>query len=74
MIVASAAIGVPSQTRTSDVHGKSLIAKGAPHNMAIEFTCPHCKKRLEAPDTMAGKSAECPSCKKKVDVPSKEAT
>jgi hypothetical protein len=37
--------------------------------MPIPFTCPHCHKRVKAPDQMAGKSALCPGCKKQVTIP-----
>jgi hypothetical protein len=37
--------------------------------MPIPFTCPHCHKRVKAPDQMAGKSALCPGCKKQITIP-----
>jgi hypothetical protein len=30
--------------------------------MAITFNCPHCKKKLKAPDSAAGKTSPCPYC------------
>ena len=30
--------------------------------MSISFQCPHCGKKLKAPDSAAGKSSSCPGC------------
>lgn len=37
--------------------------------MPIKFSCPSCSKRLNAPDSAAGKTAKCPGCGKSVTVP-----
>ena len=36
--------------------------------MPISVTCP-CGKKLNAPDTLAGKRAKCPVCKELVEIP-----
>jgi predicted RNA-binding Zn-ribbon protein involved in translation (DUF1610 family) len=37
--------------------------------MPIQFDCPACGKRTQAPDEMAGRSARCPLCKEVIEVP-----
>lgn len=37
--------------------------------MSISVTCPSCGKKLNAPDSAAGKTASCPSCKEKLRIP-----
>jgi hypothetical protein len=37
--------------------------------MAIQFDCPACGKRTQAPDDLAGKKARCPLCKDVIRVP-----
>ena len=37
--------------------------------MPISFQCPHCGKKLKAPDSAAGKSSTCPGCGNKVTCP-----
>ena len=37
--------------------------------MPISVNCPHCGKRLKAPDSAAGKRAKCPGCGKAVQLP-----
>lgn len=37
--------------------------------MPIPFTCPHCHKRVKAPDQLAGQSGLCPGCKKAITIP-----
>ena len=34
--------------------------------------CPHCGKRLKAPDSAAGKRAKCPGCGKPVQLPKEQ--
>src|SRR4051812_20408250 len=38
--------------------------------MPISMQCPQCGKKLNAPDTAAGKRARCPQCKTIVTLPS----
>jgi transcription initiation factor IIE alpha subunit len=38
--------------------------------MKTQFNCPHCKKPLEADETIIGKKAKCPACGKELTVPS----
>ncbi|NIP26175.1 MAG: hypothetical protein GWN67_17500 [Phycisphaerae bacterium] len=40
--------------------------------MAIQFNCPHCKKKLEAERSFAGKKAICPLCNKEFVVPEED--
>lgn len=40
--------------------------------MPISCECPHCGKRLKAPDSAAGKRAKCPGCGKTVQLPKEE--
>ncbi|MHC4221301.1 MAG: zinc ribbon domain-containing protein [Planctomycetota bacterium] len=37
--------------------------------MGISFNCEHCGKKVEAPDSAAGKRAKCPGCQNKVTIP-----
>lgn len=37
--------------------------------MPIQFRCIHCHKRVQAPDSAAGKKAKCPVCGNVTDVP-----
>jgi predicted RNA-binding Zn-ribbon protein involved in translation (DUF1610 family) len=37
--------------------------------MAISFRCPHCGKKLKAPDNAVGKSSTCPGCGNQVTCP-----
>ena len=37
--------------------------------MAITVRCPECGKRLQAPDSAAGKRAKCPNCSKVLVIP-----
>ncbi|MFO1020940.1 MAG: hypothetical protein U0903_09620 [Planctomycetales bacterium] len=37
--------------------------------MAIRIVCPSCQKKLNAPDTVRGKSVRCPGCQTKIKVP-----
>lgn len=37
--------------------------------MPIQFECPACGKKTQAPDEMAGQQARCPMCKQVIDVP-----
>ncbi|HEY1785978.1 MAG TPA: hypothetical protein VGG30_10535, partial [Pirellulales bacterium] len=39
--------------------------------MPIQITCHHCRKRLNAPDTMAGARVKCPSCRAVLQIPNK---
>jgi len=39
------------------------------HKM-IEFECPKCSAKLQAPDDAAGKMATCPKCKEQITIPS----
>jgi hypothetical protein len=32
--------------------------------------CPHCSRRIRAPENRAGKSAKCPGCKAAIEIPS----
>jgi hypothetical protein len=41
--------------------------------MAIIFHCEHCGKKIEAPDSAAGKWGSCPGCHTRIYVPSPEA-
>jgi transcription elongation factor Elf1 len=38
----------------------------------IRFACPHCQKRLKAPDQGAGRNIVCPRCGQRLSVPSPE--
>ncbi|MBN1361159.1 MAG: hypothetical protein JW993_11220 [Sedimentisphaerales bacterium] len=40
--------------------------------MSIKFHCPHCGKRIDAPDSAGGKWGKCPACHNKVYVPQAE--
>lgn len=40
--------------------------------MPISVKCPHCGKRLKAPDSAAGKKAKCPGCGKAVQLPAEQ--
>lgn len=37
--------------------------------MSLTFNCEHCGKKIEAPDSSAGKLGKCPRCHNKVCVP-----
>lgn len=37
--------------------------------MPIQFECPHCGRKLKAPDNAAGKSSNCPGCGRRVTAP-----
>ena len=37
--------------------------------MAIQFDCPACGKKTQAPDDMAGQAARCPLCQAVIEVP-----
>ncbi|MCH8192603.1 MAG: hypothetical protein IIA65_01135, partial [Planctomycetes bacterium] len=37
--------------------------------MAIVLRCPHCDKKIETPDTLAGRRIKCPSCNEKLRIP-----
>lgn len=37
--------------------------------MMIKFPCPHCGRKLSAPESAAGNRRTCPSCRMKVQVP-----
>jgi hypothetical protein len=37
--------------------------------MSISFQCPHCGRKLKAPDNAAGKASLCPGCRGKVTCP-----
>jgi hypothetical protein len=37
--------------------------------MSIKFECPHCQKKLNVPDEMAGKKGRCTGCKSPLVVP-----
>ena len=37
--------------------------------MPIVVKCPHCDKKIEAPDKLAGRRIKCPSCDEKLRVP-----
>ena len=37
--------------------------------MPIAFTCPSCRRPLNVPDAMAGRSGKCPQCKSSIMVP-----
>lgn len=37
--------------------------------MAIVLRCPHCDKKIETPDTLAGRRIKCPSCSEKLRIP-----
>ena len=37
--------------------------------MTISFNCEFCGKKINAPDSAAGKSGKCPACQNKVLVP-----
>jgi hypothetical protein len=37
--------------------------------MSISVACPHCGKKIKAPDNLAGKTARCPSCQRTFLVP-----
>ena len=40
--------------------------------MSISFNCESCKKRIKAPDSLAGKKANCPKCKAECVIPMPE--
>ena len=40
--------------------------------MGITFHCEHCGKKIQAPDTAAGKKGKCPACHNQVFVPPAE--
>ena len=40
--------------------------------MPIPVVCPRCKKRMKAPDVLAGTVAKCTGCQFDVDVPEPE--
>ena len=42
--------------------------------MAINTTCPHCRKKIRAKDEHAGRRAKCPACKNELRVPGDRAT
>ncbi len=42
--------------------------------MPISFACPHCSRKYQVADTMAGKAVKCQSCDKVVHVPSAQQT
>ena len=42
--------------------------------MSIAFQCPHCGKKLKAPDSAASKSSKCPGCGETVTCPSLSTT
>ncbi|MCH8193419.1 MAG: hypothetical protein IIA65_05315 [Planctomycetes bacterium] len=37
--------------------------------MAIVLRCPHCDKKIEAPDTLAGRRIKCLSCNQRLRIP-----
>lgn len=37
--------------------------------MPLDFDCTHCRRRIRAPEELAGKKAKCPQCQQVVDVP-----
>ena len=37
--------------------------------MAIVLRCPHCDKKIETPDTLAGRRIKCPSCNQRLRIP-----
>lgn len=37
--------------------------------MPIQVTCHHCRKRLNAPDKMAGARVKCPNCRAVIEIP-----
>lgn len=39
----------------------------------INFNCPKCKKKIKAPDAVAGRNVPCPSCNARIDVPKSDA-
>ncbi len=40
--------------------------------MPLEVQCPHCQKRLRAPDNLAGKKTKCPQCRQALVLPAAE--
>ncbi len=40
--------------------------------MGITFHCEHCGKKIQAPDTAAGKKGKCPACHNQIFVPAAE--
>ncbi len=40
--------------------------------MSISFHCEYCGKRIQAPDTAAGKKGKCPACHNQIFVPAAE--
>jgi biopolymer transport protein ExbD len=42
--------------------------------VAIEFPCPHCRKTLKAPESLAGRQGGCRYCRARVTVPVPAAT
>ena len=41
-------------------------------SVPISVKCPHCGKRLKAPDSAAGKKAKCPGCGEAVQLPKEQ--
>jgi len=37
----------------------------------VKFTCPHCQKRLNVKDELAGKKGKCPACGKAISIPAR---
>jgi hypothetical protein len=37
--------------------------------MPIKFPCPHCERKLNVADNMAGKKARCPACQQAITIP-----
>lgn len=37
--------------------------------MAVVLRCPHCDKKIETPDTLAGRRIKCPSCNQSLRIP-----
>ena len=40
--------------------------------MGISFHCEYCGKKIQAPDTAAGKKGKCPACHNQIFVPAAE--
>ena len=40
--------------------------------MSISFHCEYCGKKIQAPDTAAGKRGKCPACRNQIFVPAAE--
>ena len=49
----------------------NTIATHRRSNMCIQFSCPHCSNRVQAPDDSAGKMSVCPQCKQGLVIPYK---